>query len=92
MHLICANVGFGRLAEQFRRGHRGGDYTKLSISPKAYTTMKRCMIIDVNDDFIALASSSADAPHPKTHNLNQTKQYTPRLMIIFTPCPPNLAK
>jgi len=50
------------------------------------------MIIDVNDDdFIALASSSADALHPKTRNFNQTEQYTPRLMIIFTPCPPNLA-
>ena len=22
----CANVGFGRLAEQFGRGHRGGDH------------------------------------------------------------------
>jgi YVTN family beta-propeller protein len=51
------------------------------------------MIIDVNDDdFIALASSSIDALHPKTHNFNQTKQYTPHLMIIFTPCPPNLTK
>jgi len=51
------------------------------------------MIIDVNDDdFIALASSSDDALHPKTHNFNQTKQYTPHHTIIFTPCPPNLAK
>ena len=25
-------------------------------------------------------------------NFSQTKQYTPRLMIIFTPCPPNLTK
>jgi hypothetical protein len=51
------------------------------------------MIIDVNDDdIVALASSSADALHPKTRNFNQTKQYTPRPMIILTPYPPNLAK
>jgi len=65
---------------------------RLSISPKAYTAMKRCMIIDVNDDIVALASSSVDALHPKTRNLSQTEQCTPRPMTILTPCPPNLRK
>jgi len=41
---------------------------------------------------VALASSSVDALYSKTRNFNQTRHYTPRLMIIFTPCPPNLRK
>jgi hypothetical protein len=38
----------------------------------------------------AYTEEVAYALYSKT--LNQTKQYTPRLMIIFTPCPPNLTK
>jgi hypothetical protein len=34
MHLICTNVDFGRLAEQFGRGIEEVIITKLSISPK----------------------------------------------------------
>jgi len=49
--------------------------TKLSISPK--------QSLHNNEEV-------ADALYSKTRNFNQTKQYTPRLMIIFTPCPPNL--
>jgi hypothetical protein len=39
----------------------------------------------------AYTEEVADALYSKTGNFNQTKQYTPRLMVIFTPCPPNLA-
>jgi len=38
----------------------------------------------------AYTEEVADALHSKTRNFNQTEQYTPRLMIVFTPCPPNL--
>jgi hypothetical protein len=51
--------------------------TKLGISPK--------QSLHNNEEVV-------DALYSKTRNFNQTKQYTPRLMIIFTPCPPNLAK
>ena len=40
----------------------------------------------------AYTEEVADALYSKTRNFSQTKQYTPRLMIIFTPCPPNLTK
>ena len=33
-----ANVGFGRLAEQFGRGHRGGDYYEVGYFTKARPT------------------------------------------------------
>ena len=71
----CANVGFGRLAEQFG-GIEEVIITKLSTSPKQSPH---------NEEV-------ADALHSKTRNFNRTEQYTPRLMIIFTPCPPNLVK
>jgi hypothetical protein len=31
----CANVDFGRLAEQLGRGHRGGDYREVEHFTKA---------------------------------------------------------
>jgi hypothetical protein len=36
----CANVGFGRLAEQFGRGHRGGDYHEVERFTKAKPTQQ----------------------------------------------------
>jgi len=49
------------------------------------------MIIDVNDDdFIALASSSADALYSKTRNFNQAKQCTPRLDYFHAVSTPTL--
>ena len=57
----CANVEFGGLAEQFGRGHRGGDYREAGISLRQSLH---------NDE------EAADALHPKTHNFNQTRHYT----------------
>jgi hypothetical protein len=39
-----ANVGFGRLAEQFGRGHRGGDYYEVGYFTKAKPTQKRLLM------------------------------------------------
>jgi len=36
----CANVDFGRLAEQLGRGHRGGDYREVEHFTKAKPTQQ----------------------------------------------------
>jgi hypothetical protein len=36
----CSNVDFGRLAEQFGRGHRGGDHREVEYFTKAKPTRR----------------------------------------------------
>ena len=57
----CANVDFGRLAEQLGRGIEEVIITKLSTSPK---------------QSLHNSEEVADALHSKTRNFDQTRHYT----------------